>query len=118
MIIFLIGMQAIPNELYEAFRVDGARPAQTLRYLTVPLLRSSFALVLILGVVGGMLSFDQFYSMTRGGPNGQTTTAVYTMFLNGFDYQKLGYASALAVVLLVLLALVSVAQLALFRRKS
>jgi multiple sugar transport system permease protein len=118
MVIFLVGMQAIPGELYEAFRVDGASRWQTLRHLTIPLLRTSFSLVLVLSVVVGMLSFDQFYTMTKGGPSGQTVTAVYAIFLNAFDYQKLGYGSALAVILLAILAVVSVAQLTVFRRRA
>jgi multiple sugar transport system permease protein len=118
MVIFLLGIQAIPQELFEAFRVDGASRFQTIRMLIVPLLRSNFALVLILGVVGGMLTFDQFFTMTKGGPNGQTMTAVYSIFANAFDYQKLGYGSALSVILLGLLAVVSAVQLLLFRSRS
>ncbi|PSL02173.1 carbohydrate ABC transporter membrane protein 1 (CUT1 family) [Haloactinopolyspora alba] len=118
MVIFLIGMQAIPNELYEAFRVDGANGRQTVRHLTIPLLRNNFALVMVLNVALNMLAFDQFYAMTGGGPNGETVTAVYNVFLNAFEYQKLGYGSALAMMLLVVLALVSFAQLAIFRRRT
>jgi multiple sugar transport system permease protein len=118
MVIFLIGIQAIPRELFEAFLVDGATRLQTVRLLIVPLLRNNIALVVILGVVGGMLTFDQFFVMTKGGPSGQTMTAVYSIFANAFDYQKLGYGSALSVILLGLLAMVSAAQLIIFRRRS
>lgn len=118
MVIFLIGIQAIPKELFEAFRVDGATRLQTVRLLIVPLLRSNIALVVILGVVGGMLTFDQFFVMTKGGPVGQTTTAVYSIFANAFSYQKLGYGSALSVILLGLLAIVSAIQLLFFRSRS
>ena len=118
MVIFLIGIQAIPKELFEAFRVDGANRLQTVRMLVLPLLRNNIALVVILGVVGGMLAFDQFFVMTKGGPRGETMTAVYSIFANAFDYQKLGYGSALSVILLALLAIVSAIQLLVFRPKS
>ena len=118
MVIFLIGIQAIPRELFEAFYVDGATRLQTVRLLIIPLLRNNIALVVILGVVGGMLAFDQFFVMTKGGPSGQTMTAVYSIFANAFDYQKLGYGSALSVILLGLLAVVSAVQLVIFRSKS
>ena len=118
MVIFLIGIQAIPKELFEAFYVDGATRLQTVRLLVIPLLRNNIALVIILGVVGGMLTFDQFFVMTKGGPSGQTMTAVYSIYANAFDYQKLGYGSALSVILLGMLAIVSAVQLAIFGRKS
>jgi multiple sugar transport system permease protein len=115
MVIFLIGIQAIPQELFEAFRVDGATRLQTVRLLIIPLLRDNIALVVILGVVVGMLTFDQFFVMTGGAPKGETITAVFSIYANAFDYQKLGYGSALSVILLALLALVSAVQLAVFR---
>lgn len=118
MVIFLIGIQAIPKELFEAFSVDGANRFQTLRLLVVPLLRQNTALVVILGVVTGMLTFDQFFVMTGGAPLGETMTAVFSIYANAFDYQKLGYGSALSVILLGLLAVVSSLQFALFRDKS
>lgn len=118
MVIFLIGIQAIPQDLFEAFRVDGATRFQTIRLLVIPLLRNNIALVVILGVVGGMLTFDQFFTMTKGGPSGSTMTAVYSLYANAFDFQKLGYGSALSVILLGMLAIVSAVQLYFFRPKS
>jgi multiple sugar transport system permease protein len=118
MVIFIIGIQAIPKELFEALHVDGAGRWNTLRYLTIPMLRYNVALVVILGIVTGMLSFDQFFTMTKGGPNGSTMTAVYSIYANAFEYQKLGYGSALSVILLGALAIVSAVQLLVFRRRS
>lgn len=118
MVIFLIGIQAIPHELFEAFRVDGANRFQTVRLLIIPLLRQNIALVVILGFVVGMLTFDQFFVTTAGAPKGQTITAVFSIYANAFSYQKLGYGSALSVILLVILALVSALQLVIFRRKA
>lgn len=118
MVIFLIGIQAIPRELFEAFGVDGANRFQTVRLLVVPMLRQNIALVVILGIVVGMLTFDQFFVMTGGAPKGETMTAVFSIYANAFDYQKLGYGSALSVILLAILTLISAIQLLVFRRKS
>jgi multiple sugar transport system permease protein len=115
MILLLSGMQAIPEELYQAAMVDGAGYWLRLRFVTVPLLRRTFALALVLSVIGSYLAFDQFYIMTRGGPRNQTITAVYWIFKNSFTDFKMGYGSALSIVLLVVLVILSAIQLYLLR---
>ncbi len=118
MILLLAGMQAIPNELYQAAEVDGASYWQRLLYIMMPLLRSTFALALVLSVIGSYLAFDQFYIMTRGGPQNQTITAVYWIFNNSFTYYKMGYGAALSLVLLVVLGMLSIIQLRLLREET
>jgi multiple sugar transport system permease protein len=115
MILLLAGMQAIPTELYHAAMVDGASIWGRLVHITLPLLRRTFALALILSVIGSYLAFDQFYIMTRGGPQNQTITVVYWIFNNSFTYFKMGYGSALSLVLLVILVLLSMVQLRILR---
>ncbi|MFZ4850241.1 MAG: carbohydrate ABC transporter permease [Caldilinea sp.] len=115
MILLLAGMQAVPDELYQAAEVDGASYWQRLWYILLPLLRSTFALALVLSVIGSYLAFDQFYIMTRGGPQNQTITAVYWIFNNSFTYYKLGYGAALSIGLLAILGLLSVLQLRVLR---
>jgi multiple sugar transport system permease protein len=115
MVLLLAGMQAIPEELYQAAMVDGAGYWQRLTRITMPLLRSTFALALVLSVIGSFLAFDQFYIMTRGGPQNSTITVVYWIFANSFTYFKLGYGASLSIVLLVILALLSMLQLRLLR---
>lgn len=115
MILLLAGMQAIPSDLYQAAMVDGASYWERIRYITMPLLRRTFALALILSVIGSYLAFDQFYIMTRGGPQNQTITAVYWIFNNSFTYFRMGYGASLSLVLLVILALLSMVQLRLLR---
>ena len=115
MILLLAGMQAIPDELYQAAMVDGASYRQRLTHIMLPLLRSTFALALVLSVIGSYLAFDQFYIMTRGGPQNQTITAVYWIFNNSFTYYKLGYGAALSIVLLVILGVLSIIQLRVLR---
>ncbi len=115
MILLLSGMQAIPDEIYQAAMVDGATYWGRLRHITLPLLRRTFALALVLSVIGSYLAFDQFYIMTRGGPQNQTITTVYWIFNNSFTYFKMGNGAALSLVLLVILTLLSVAQLRILR---
>jgi multiple sugar transport system permease protein len=115
MILLLSGMQAIPDEIYQAAMVDGATYWGRLLHITMPLLRRTFALALVLSVIGSYLAFDQFYIMTRGGPQNQTITAVYWIFNNSFVSFKLGYGASLSLVLLVILTFISVAQLRILR---
>jgi multiple sugar transport system permease protein len=118
MILLLTGMQAIPDELYDAAMVDGAGYLARIRYIMLPLLRRTFALALILSVIGSYLGFDQFFIMTRGGPQNSTISVVYWIYTNSFTYFKMGYGAALSIVLLVILAVLSVIQLRLLRDKT
>jgi multiple sugar transport system permease protein len=115
MLLLAVGMQAIPDEFYEAATVDGAGRWARLRYITLPLLRRTFALALVISVIGSFLAFDQFYIMTHGGPQNQTITAVYWIYNNAFTYFKMGYGAALSIVLLIILIAISVVQLYLLR---
>jgi len=115
MLFFVIGLQAIPDDLYEAAKIDGAGRWALTRYITLPLLRRIFALALVLSVIGSFLAFDQFYIMTQGGPQNSTITVVYWIYNTSFTYFKLGYGAALSLVLLVILVAISVVQLYLLR---
>ena len=115
MIILLTGLQSIPAELTEAARIDGAKRWQRFRYLTLPLMRRTIALALILSVTGSVLAFDQFYIMTSGGPQNRMISVVYFIFNQSFVSFQLGYGSALSIVLLGILVLLSVVQLKLLR---
>ena len=117
MIILLSGMQSISREIMEAASIDGAGRLRTFGYITVPIIRRSIALVLVITVVGSYLAFDHFYIMTRGGPQNETITAVYWIFTNSFTYFKMGYGAALSIVLLVMLMILSVAQIRLLEKK-
>lgn len=115
MILLLTGMQAIPAELYEAAKVDGASYWDRLRYIMLPLLRRTFALALILSVIGSYLGFDQFFIMTAGGPQNSTISVVYWIYKNSFTNFQLGYGASMSLVLLVVLVILSVIQLRLLR---
>jgi multiple sugar transport system permease protein len=115
MLFFVIGLQAIPDDLYEAAKIDGAGRWALTRFITLPLLRRIFALALVLSVIGSFLAFDQFYIITQGGPQNSTISIVYWIYNTSFTYFKLGYGAALSLVLLVILVAVSVVQLYLLR---
>ncbi|MBB3236770.1 carbohydrate ABC transporter permease [Phyllobacterium endophyticum] len=115
MIILLTGLQGISTEVQEAARMDGASAWQRFRRVTLPLMRRTIALALILSVSGSMLAFDQFYIIADGGPQNSTVTAVYWIFSQSFVSFHLGYGSALSMVLLVILVFISVLQLRLLR---
>ncbi len=115
MVIIMTGLQAVPADLQEAAKLDGAGALARLWLITLPLIRRTLALALVISVSGSVLAFDQFYIILRGGPRNQTVTAVYWIFNQSFVSFKLGYGAALSVVLLVILVVLSVAQLALLR---
>ncbi len=115
MVIIMTGLQAIPTDLTDAAKLDGAGGFARFRRITLPLIRRTLALALILSVTGSVLAFDQFYIILRGGPRNQTLTAVYWIFNQSFVSFKLGYGAALSVVLLLILVALSVVQLALLR---
>ncbi|MEU6724662.1 sugar ABC transporter permease [Nonomuraea wenchangensis] len=103
MLILLTGLQAIPTEVYEAARSDGANRWQIFTRITLPLLRPTLALMLILSVTGSLLAFDQFFVFTNGGPDNSTVSMVMVVYRDAFFRFDLGGAAALSVVLLVAL---------------
>lgn len=118
MIIFLAALQAIPEEPYEAARIDGASRSQQLRYLTLPALGPTLLLVTILTMVGYFQLFAEPYVMTRGGPAQSTTSVLYFMYEEGFKWWNLGFASSVAFVLFAIMLGGTLIQLALARRWS
>ena len=116
MLILLTGLQAIPTDIYEAARSDGASRWQSFRYITLPLLRPTIALMLVLSITGSLLAFDQFFILTRGGPDGSTVSMVMVIFREGFTRFDLGAAAAISVLLLVVLVVLNVVQLRILGR--
>ncbi|MDC8015712.1 carbohydrate ABC transporter permease [Tahibacter soli] len=107
MIILLAGLQAIPGELYEAARIDGASAWQRLRHVTLPMLAPTLLLVAIITVAGYFQLFAEPYVMTRGGPLRSTTSVLYYMYEEGFRWWNLGRASAIAFLLFALILAVT-----------
>jgi multiple sugar transport system permease protein len=118
MMIMLVGLQAIPLDVYEAARMDGAGWFAQLRHITLPLLRPTIVLILVLSVTSSMLSFEPFYIMTAGGPGNSTVTVVMASFREAFSLFDLGTATAMAVVLLVILVIVNLLQMYVLRPRK
>ena len=110
MLILLVGLQAIPREVYEAAAIDGAGRWQVFRGVTLPLLRRSLALSTILAVTGSLLAFDQFYVLTHGGPDNSTITVVQLIYREAFIRQNLGSAAALSIIVLATLLVLNAVQ--------
>ncbi len=110
MLVFLAGLQAIPQDLVEAATVDGASWFQRLRHIVVPLLAPTTFFILVTSFIGAMQAFDQFYVMTQGGPAYSTTTLVMYVFQNGFQWFRMGYAATVAVALFACIFAVTALQ--------
>jgi multiple sugar transport system permease protein len=115
MLILLTGLQSIPVEVYEAARSDGANRWQIFTRITLPLLRPTLALMLVLSVTGSLLAFDQFFIFTNGGPDNSTTTMVMVVYRDAFFRFDLGGAAAISVVLLVVLVALNTLQMRVLR---
>jgi multiple sugar transport system permease protein len=110
MMLLMAGMQSIPSELYESARVDGASWWSAERRITLPLLRRSIALSLIISVVGSFLAFNQFFIITDGGPGTSTESVVMSIFQTAFADTDVGLASAMSVVLIIVVGLITFVQ--------
>lgn len=110
-IIFLAGLQSIPTEITEAARIDGASNKQIFWQVELPYLLPSISMVFILALKGGLTAFDQVFAMTGGGPNNATTSLGLLVYNYAFKNNQFGYANAIAVILFLLIAVISVIQL-------
>lgn len=111
MVILLSGLQGISEDIYESAQIDGANKWKQFLYITLPLLRPSIFLSLIISVIGSVLAFEQFLIMTNGGPSHSTTTVVHEIYNTSFKYFDFGYGSAMTVILLIILGAISIFQM-------
>ena len=110
MLIFIAGLQAIPEELYEAAYLDGAGPWRQFRHVTLPMLGPTMAFVGLVTMIGFFQLFAEPYVMTQGGPLRSTTSLVLLMYEEGFRWWRMGYAAAVAFVLFLLILAVMLAH--------
>lgn len=104
MILYLAALQGIPRDLYEAAEIDGASGWQKFRYITLPMLSPTTFFITIMSIIGGLQGgFAIIYILTGGGPAGASTTIMYYIFNNLYEFQKVGYAAAIAWILFVLI---------------
>jgi multiple sugar transport system permease protein len=118
MLIFVAGIQSIPEELYEAAKLDGARAAQRFHRITFPLLGPTFLFVGVTTMLGFFQLFAEPYVMTQGGPLKSTTTIVLLMYEEGFRWWRMGMAAAIAFVLLVIMLIGTLVQIRVQRARS
>jgi multiple sugar transport system permease protein len=110
MLIFLAALQDVPGPIYEAANLDGAGPIRQFFQITIPLMRPAIFLVVLLGTIGCFQLFDQVKIATNGGPNEATLTVTYLLWKEGFRDLNMGYASALGVILFIVIFGVSLVQ--------
>jgi multiple sugar transport system permease protein len=107
MIIFLAGLQGVPSYLYESAKLDGAGPWALFRYVTLPSLKPAMFFVTTLNIIGALQLFDQAYVLTQGGPGYATMSVVYNIYQSGFSELHMGYASAQAFILAIMILVFS-----------
>ncbi|SDK15460.1 carbohydrate ABC transporter permease [Streptomyces indicus] len=115
MVLMIAGLQAIPTEVREAARLDGASAWQELRRITVPLLRPTLLYATVITTIGYLNVFEEPFVMTQGGPSDATLTVSLDMYKQGFSFFNMGYASAMAYVLFVVIMGITVLQLRLMK---
>ncbi|NQT85915.1 extracellular solute-binding protein [bacterium] len=116
MIIWLGGLKGIPQQLYEAAEIDGASAWKRFRHITLPMLSPYIFFNLVMGMIGTLQIFTQAFIMTQGGPNDSTLFYAYYLFNNAFRYFRMGYASALAWILFLIILVLTLIQMKLARR--
>jgi multiple sugar transport system permease protein len=109
-IILTAGLQGLPPSVFEAAALDGAGPVRMFSRITLPLLRRTLLFVGVIAVVGAMQSFVPAFLLTKGGPAGATEVLPLYLWATGFGFERMGYASAIAMVLLVAMLMLSLVQ--------
>ena len=117
-LLFLAGLSEIPADFYDAARIDGASPVQEFWHVTVPMLRNTLVFVTVLTIIGAYQVFTSVYVMTQGGPERSTQVLAYMVFINAFSVAgQMGYASAAAWLLFLVISFFVVVQMRSFRSK-
>ncbi len=111
MVIYIAGMQTISESYYEASAIDGANPWQVFRYVKFPLLAPVFTINLIISLIGALKQFEHLFLMTQGGPGRTTETMTILIFNQAFGINRMGYGTALSMILLAIILLFSLLQL-------
>jgi multiple sugar transport system permease protein len=108
MVIYIAGLQGVPEYLYESAQLDGATRLDRFRYITWPQLRPTTFLVSTMAIIGALQLFDQAFVLTQGGPGNVTKTPVYLIYQQGFNQLQMGYASAQAFILAIAILIFSI----------
>ena len=116
-IVLLAGLQSVPEEIYEAARLDGARGARLFLNITVPMVSPSLFFLLVVNTISVLQTFTQIHVMTRGGPVDATRVLVYGIYLDAFQNFQYGYASTQAVILFLLVLMLTIVQFRFVERR-
>ncbi|MCU1495229.1 MAG: sugar transporter permease [Acidimicrobiaceae bacterium] len=117
MLFFLAGLQGIPTHIQEAAKLDGASRIQSFFRITLPLLSPTMLFVIVIDMISSFQTFDTVYVMTNGGPGAATNLINFSIYQNAFTYLNIGYASALSVVLFVIILIITGVQFLFFRNR-
>jgi multiple sugar transport system permease protein len=117
MLIFIAGLQGIPEQLYEAAKIDGGNGRQIFRYITLPLLRPTILFVTVTGFIAHFQVFGQVFIMTTGGPGRASYTVIFYLFQQAWTAFRMGYGAAVAITLAVIIATFTIIQFRLLGRR-
>lgn len=117
-VVFLAGLQGIPEEYYDAAKVDGANGWQTFWRITLPLLRPVILFIVVTNTIGALQVFDIVFATTGGGPANSTNTVVFYMYDTAFKFWRMGRATALAFILFMIVMVITLVQLRVLRRQT
>lgn len=117
-VIFLAGLQGIPEEYYDSAKVDGANSWQSFWHITLPLLRPVLLFIVVINTIGALQVFDLVFATTGGGPANSTQVVVFYMYQTAFKFWRMGKAAAMAFVLLAIILALTLVQLRLLRQKT
>ena len=118
MLVFLAGLQNIPESIYEAAKIDGATPAQSFLYITIPLIMPTMLFVTVTQFIAHMQVFAQPYIITAGGPGNKSRTALMYLYETAWKYFRFGYASAISVVMALIMIVVTVFLFHIMRKRT
>jgi raffinose/stachyose/melibiose transport system permease protein len=118
MIIYMAGLQAISADLYEAADMDGANKWHTFTRITFPLIAPAFTINIMISIIGSFKVFDIIYVMTKGGPGTTTESLAILLYKKAFNFNEMGYGTAIAVVMFLIILVISIFQLSILRRRE
>ncbi|GGA40677.1 carbohydrate ABC transporter permease [Paenibacillus physcomitrellae] len=116
LVLYLAALQGVPRSFYEAAEMDGANAWQRFRSITIPCISPTTLYILITSIIGALQDYPRFQIMTEGGPNYSTTTIVYYLFQNAFRYMNMGFASAMAWILGIIILVITLLNFYFSRR--
>ncbi len=118
MVIFIAGLQNIPSDFYDAAKVDGANRFQTFWHITLPLLKPTTLLVIVITMINAFQTFTYQYVLTKGGPSDATNVISLYIYYNAFQYQYMGYASAMSIVMFIVIMILTLIQFRIVRSEE